>query len=133
MNNYPHTMNSFYQPSDQARYWQKTDELKSHPFEMDLSRIIHSAAFRRLQAKTQVIGLHAGDLHRTRLTHSLEVAQIARRMVHHLNEKYFQTSSALIDSSLVEAAALAHDLGHPPFGHRGEDALHQCMVPFGGF
>lgn len=72
-------------------------------------------------------------MHRTRLTHSLEVAQIARRVVNRLNERYFRKSSESIYCTLVEAAALAYDLGHPPFGHRGEDALHQCMIPFGGF
>lgn len=104
------------------------------PFEKDYGRIVHSAAFRRLQAKTQVIGLDVGDIHRTRLTHSMEVAQIARGIVIHLNENHtlFQDSQSL-DASLVEAAALAHDLGHPPFGHHGEYALHQCMKPYGGF
>ncbi|SDY02191.1 anti-phage deoxyguanosine triphosphatase [Thermoactinomyces sp. DSM 45892] len=104
------------------------------PFEKDYGRIVHSAAFRRLQAKTQVIGLDVGDIHRTRLTHSMEVAQIARGIVIHLNENHavFQEKQSL-DASLVEAAALAHDLGHPPFGHHGEYALHECMKPYGGF
>lgn len=104
------------------------------PFEKDYGRIVHSAAFRRLQAKTQVIGLDVGDIHRTRLTHSMEVAQIARGIVIYLNENspIFQTYQSL-DASLVEAAALAHDLGHPPFGHHGEYALHQCMKNYGGF
>ncbi|SFX07756.1 dGTPase [Thermoactinomyces sp. DSM 45891] len=104
------------------------------PFEKDYGRIVHSSAFRRLQAKTQVIGLDVGDIHRTRLTHSMEVAQIARGIVIHLNENHavFQEKQSL-DASLVEAAALAHDLGHPPFGHHGEYALHECMKPYGGF
>ncbi len=103
-------------------------------FEKDYGRIIHSAAFRRLQSKTQVIGRVAGDFHRTRLTHSMEVAQIARGIAIYLNRNvsYFTENKAL-DVSLLEAAALAHDLGHPPFGHRGEEALHVCMKEYGGF
>ncbi|SEN36135.1 anti-phage deoxyguanosine triphosphatase [Lihuaxuella thermophila] len=104
------------------------------PFEKDYGRIIHSAAFRRLQSKTQVLGLDVSDFHRTRLTHSMEVAQIARGIVIHLNAHHpvFREDYAL-DASLIEAAALAHDLGHPPFGHRGEEALHKCMQHYGGF
>lgn len=103
-------------------------------FEKDLGRIIHSAAFRRLQAKTQVHGREEGDFHRSRLTHSMEVAQIARGIVIHLNHDHpFFNQGKPIDVSLIEAAALAHDLGHPPFGHRGEEALHECMRAFGGF
>ncbi len=92
-------------------------------FQRDRDRIIHSAAFRRLEYKTQVFVNHEGDLFRTRLTHSLEVAQIARTIARamHLNE------------DLTEAIALAHDLGHTPFGHAGQDALNDCMQPFGGF
>jgi dGTPase len=104
------------------------------PFEKDYGRIVHSAAFRRLQSKTQVIGTDVGDFHRTRLTHSMEVAQIARGIAIHLNATHpvFREESKL-DVSLLEAAALAHDLGHPPFGHRGEEVLHECMASFGGF
>ncbi|MEM8820959.1 MAG: dGTP triphosphohydrolase, partial [Pseudomonadota bacterium] len=93
------------------------------PFQRDRDRIIHSSAFRRLKHKTQVFVEHEGDYYRTRLTHSLEVAQIARTVarVFGLNE------------DLAEAVALAHDLGHTPFGHTGEDALAECMAPFGGF
>ena len=92
-------------------------------FQRDRDRIIHSQAFRRLKHKTQVFLEHEGDYYRTRLTHSLEVAQVARTIARalHLNE------------DLAEAVALAHDLGHPPFGHTGEDALHLAMAPFGGF
>jgi len=92
-------------------------------FQRDRDRIIHSKAFRRLEYKTQVFVNHEGDLYRTRLTHSLEVAQIARSIARsmHLNE------------DLTEAIALAHDLGHTPFGHAGQDALNNCMAAFGGF
>ena len=92
-------------------------------FQRDRDRIVHCAAFRRLEYKTQVFVNHEGDLFRTRLTHSLEVAQIARSIARalHLNE------------DLTEAIALAHDLGHTPFGHAGQDALNHCMTPFGGF
>ncbi len=93
------------------------------PFQRDRDRIIHAAAFRRLSSKTQVFVYHEGDSYRTRLSHSLEVSQIARSIARelHLNE------------DLAEALALAHDLGHPPFGHAGEDVLKRCMGPFGGF
>jgi dGTPase len=92
-------------------------------FQRDRDRIIHTAAFRRLQYKTQVFVNHEGDYFRTRLTHSLEVSQVTRSVCRtlHLNE------------DLGEALALAHDLGHPPFGHAGEDALEEMMGPFGGF
>ena len=92
-------------------------------FQRDRDRIIHSNAFRRLVYKTQVFVNHEGDLYRTRVTHSIEVAQIARSaaVALHLNE------------SLTEAISLAHDLGHTPFGHAGQDALNECMKPYGGF
>ncbi len=92
-------------------------------FQRDRDRIIHAAAFRRLQYKTQVFVNHEGDFFRTRLTHSLEVSQIARSIAQNLN----------LNQYLAETLALAHDMGHTPFGHAGEDALETLMEPFGGF
>ena len=101
---------------------------ESHPtyrneYQRDRDRIIHSAAFRRLEYKTQVFVNHEGDLFRTRLTHSLEVAQIARSVARELR----------LHEDLTEAIALAHDLGHTPFGHAGQTALNNCMKELGGF
>jgi dGTPase len=92
-------------------------------FQRDRDRIIHSTAFRRLEYKTQVFVNHEGDLFRTRLTHSLEVAQIARSIARNLG----------LNEALTEAISLAHDLGHTPFGHAGQDALNVCMAEHGGF
>src|SRR5437764_8400423 len=98
-----------------------------HPFrtlyQRDRDRIIHSTAFRRLMYKTQVLVNQTSDHHRTRLTHTLEVAQISRTIARQLG----------LNEDLTEAIALAHDLGHPPFGHAGEEALNDCMKNFGGY
>jgi len=93
------------------------------PFQRDRDRIIHSSAFRRLKHKTQVFVYHEGDHFRTRLTHTIEVSQIARALARALR----------LDEDLAECLALAHDLGHTPFGHEGEDVMHECMAPYEGF
>ena len=106
-----------------GRLYQEEESAFRSCFQRDRDRIIHSGAFRRLKHKTQVFVEHEGDYFRTRLTHSIEVAQVARTI-----------SGALgLNSELTEAVALAHDLGHTPFGHTGEDALDLMMQPFGGF
>ena len=94
-----------------------------NPFQRDRDRIVHSNAFRRLVYKTQVFVNHEGDLYRTRLTHSMEVAQIARSIARALQ----------LNEALTEAICLAHDLGHTPFGHAGQDALTECLRDYGGF
>jgi dGTPase len=129
--------NSFYQPFDFARVNGFLPESKGEyrtGFQVDRDRIIHTSAFRRLQSKTQVFFSGEYDFYRTRLTHSIEVAQIGRSICNRLN----QTSPLLgegfqIDADLVEASCLAHDIGHPPFGHTGERTLHRLMASYGGF
>jgi dGTPase len=106
-----------------GRRYPEDESATRTPFARDRDRIIHCTAFRRLKEKTQVFVAHEGDYYRTRLTHSLEVAQIARTAAVALG----------LDGDLAETVALAHDLGHPPFGHAGEDQLAACMAPFGGF
>ena len=106
-----------------GRHHSETESPLRNPFQRDRDRIIHSTAFRRLEYKTQVFVNHEGDLFRTRLTHSLEVAQLARGIARTLN----------LHEDLTEAIALAHDLGHTPFGHAGQDALNDCMRDYGGF
>lgn len=121
-------------PADLAPYACRPEETRGRraaepesrtrtPFQRDRDRIIHSTAFRRLEYKTQVFVNHEGDHYRTRLTHSIEVAQIARSLAR----------SLALNEDLAEAVALAHDLGHTPFGHAGEDALDAAMADFGGF
>src|SRR5579871_1950125 len=106
-----------------GRLWPEEKSPSRNEFRRDCDRIIHSTAFRRLKHKTQVFVSHEGDHYRTRLTHTLEVAQIARALARSLG----------LDEDLAETLALAHDLGHPPFGHAGEHALDECMEDFGGF
>lgn len=117
----------------------KEDDVRNES-ERDYARLIHSAAFRRLQAKTQVLGLGESDFYRTRLTHSMEVAQIGVGIVRWLKQGTYDNKPSndvleniLPKSSLINAICLAHDLGHPPFGHGGEVALNICMREYGGF
>jgi dGTPase len=109
--------------ASRGRLYREAPSPTRTPFERDRDRIVHSTAFRRLAHKTQVFVHHEGDHFRTRLTHTIEVAQIARALAKALG----------LDQDLAEAVALGHDLGHTPFGHTGEDALDACMAPFGGF
>ncbi|GHB34767.1 deoxyguanosinetriphosphate triphosphohydrolase-like protein [Pseudovibrio japonicus] len=106
-----------------GRLFPESDSPTRTPFQRDRDRIIHSAAFRRLSHKTQVFVYHEGDHFRTRLTHTIEVSQIARSLARALR----------LDEDLAECLALAHDLGHTPFGHEGEDVMHECMAHYGGF
>jgi dGTPase len=109
--------------SSRGRIHEEPDASLRGSFQRDRDRVIHSAAFRRLEYKTQVFVNHEGDMFRTRLTHSIEVAQIARTVARALD----------LNEDLSEAIALAHDLGHTPFGHAGQDSLNECMSDYGGF
>lgn len=114
--------------------WKKHPEDARTPFDADYARIVHSGSFRRLQGKTQTLNLGDSDFYRTRLTHSLEVAQIASSIVRQLGTlSSHEAHSYLPPVSLIQAIGLAHDLGHPPFGHGGEIALNYCMRDNGGF
>lgn len=111
-------------PSEsRGRLYKESPSKTRGDFERDRDRIIHSSAFRRLKFKTQVFVYHEGDHYRTRLSHSIEVAQVARGIARLLH----------VDEDLAETCSLAHDLGHTPFAHVGEDALKECMAPYGGF
>lgn len=109
--------------NSRGRLFEEPQSATRTPFQRDRDRIIHSNAFRRLKHKTQVFIAHEGDHYRTRLTHTIEVAQIARALARALR----------LDEDLAEAVALVHDFGHTPFGHTGEDALNECMEAYGGF
>ncbi|MCF6322208.1 MAG: deoxyguanosinetriphosphate triphosphohydrolase, partial [Rhizobiaceae bacterium] len=109
--------------NSRGRFYSEPESRTRTPFQRDRDRIIHSTTFRRLKHKTQVFVYHEGDHYRTRLTHSIEVAQIARALARALR----------VDEDLAEALALAHDFGHTPFGHAGEDALNEMMRDYGGF
>ena len=110
-----------------------TEEVGRSGFRRDYGRLLHSPAFRRLQGKTQLFPGHESDFFRNRLTHSLEVAQVAKGIASQINDSEPAFQETPIDTDLVEFAALAHDLGHPPFGHNGEAALDDCMKAYGGF
>ncbi|MBN2411272.1 dNTP triphosphohydrolase [candidate division KSB1 bacterium] len=125
--------NKFYNGFDFETLDKRDNDYRS-PFQVDRDRIIHSFAFRRLQAKTQVFFSGEYDFYRTRLTHSIEVAQIGRSICHCLfNSSEYLNEDFFIDPDLVEAACLSHDLGHPPFGHAGESILNILMQKYGGF
>src|SRR5438309_9213068 len=109
--------------ASRGRRYAEPESASRSAFRRDCDRIIHSAAFRRLAYKTQVFVFHEGDHFRTRLTHTMEVTQVARSIARALG----------LTEDLAEASALGHDLGHPPFGHAGERALDQCLALFGGF
>ena len=125
--------NTFYNDFDREELEPRDPDYRS-VFQRGRDRLIHNAAFRRLQAKTQVFLSGEYDFYRTRLTHSIEVAQIAGSIARYLNSSSDPLGPDFrIDISLVESAALAHDIGHPPFGHAGETMLHRLMRPWGGF
>ena len=124
-----------YTENDQKRCLPEDEqnEVGRSAFRRDFGRLLHSPSFRRLQGKTQLFPGHESDFFRNRLTHSLEVAQIAKGTAQLLNSQDEQFKNNPIDLDLIEFAGMAHDLGHPPFGHTGEDALNEKMQGFGGF
>src|SRR5262245_7982930 len=115
--------------------WKPQPEDRRSPFDVDYARVIHSGSFRRLQGKTQILNLGDSDFYRTRLTHSLEVAQIAVGLARQIrqNNPDHDAVRYLPEHSMLQAIACTHDLGHPPFGHGGEVALNYCMRRNGGF
>ncbi|MCM2549401.1 dGTP triphosphohydrolase [Burkholderia glumae] len=119
-------------PVENGSEFDPSDKTRAH-FRRDYARLVHCAAFRRLQGKTQLFPGGESDFFRNRLTHSIEVAQIAKGIAIRLNAKTPQLIKQKINTDLVELAALAHDIGHPPFGHNGEHALDECMANHGGF
>ena len=127
--------NNFYSDFDIERIKKSDRQDYRSPFQIDRDRIIHSSEFRRLQGKTQVFLPGEYDYYRTRLTHSIEVAQIGRSICNYLksSQKDILSDNYFIDEDLVESACLTHDLGHPPFGHAGERTLHKLMKDYGGF
>jgi dGTPase len=120
---------------DRRSGWPQHPEDARSPFDVDYARIVHSGSFRRLQGKTQILNLGDSDFYRTRLTHSLEVAQIAGSVMRQLSKEYSSHPACefLPPLSLIQTAGFCHDLGHPPFGHGGEAALNYCMRTSGGF
>ncbi|WP_428774029.1 anti-phage deoxyguanosine triphosphatase [Vibrio sp.] len=126
------TIDSAWQCRHQEEHKIRRDDHRG-PYQRDRARILHSAAFRRLQAKTQVHGNSVDDFHRTRLTHSLEAAQLGTGIVAQLKIKQPEFADLLPEDSLIDALCLAHDIGHPPFGHGGEVALNYMMRDHGGF
>ncbi|MBC2776383.1 anti-phage deoxyguanosine triphosphatase [Parasphingopyxis marina] len=127
--------NRLYQTSDVSRFVpeDKDEETWRDAFRRDYARVIHSPSFRRQQGKTQIFPGHESDFFRNRLTHSLEVAQIAESIAHRLNATSEFLTNNPIDPRICFTAAHLHDIGHPPFGHNGEEALDECMRKYGGF
>ncbi|TWB50802.1 dGTP triphosphohydrolase [Bradyrhizobium sacchari] len=115
--------------------WKPHSDDARGPHDVDYARIVHSGSFRRLQGKTQILNLGDSDFYRTRLTHSLEVAQVAGGIAEQLRKDFNQhpAYAYIPPRSLIQTAGFCHDLGHPPFGHGGEVALNYCMREFGGF
>jgi len=126
-------MLKLYEKTDYQRVFLEEEDLGRSAFRRDFGRLLHSPSFRRLQGKTQLFPGHETDFFRNRLTHSLEVAQVAKGIAELLNVRDPACAEQKLDVDLIEFAGLAHDLGHPPFGHNGEKALDECMREFGGF